>query len=107
MLAAELHLVGGTYAERCKTRLYWPVSIGVTGWPYPFLKSCGSGAWVYRHMISEQLCLHLHPSNCKNVMLEVMNVDVFCLTICDIVVGKKKKRRPPINPHVHVTLATS
>ena len=26
---------GGTYAERCKTRLYWPVSIGVTAWQHP------------------------------------------------------------------------
>ena len=28
---------GGTYAERCKTRLYWPVSIGVTAWQHPQL----------------------------------------------------------------------
>ena len=28
----ELNLVGGTYAERCNTRLYWPVSMGVTAW---------------------------------------------------------------------------
>ena len=27
LLAVELNLVGGTYAEICKTRLYWPVSI--------------------------------------------------------------------------------
>ena len=35
LLAVELNLVGGTYAERCKTRLYWPVSIGVTAWKHP------------------------------------------------------------------------
>ena len=27
--------MGGTYTERCKTRLYWPVSIGVTAWQHP------------------------------------------------------------------------
>ena len=32
LLAVELNLVGGTYAERCKTRLYWPVLIGGTAW---------------------------------------------------------------------------
>lgn len=48
---------------------------------------------MYRHMISEQVCLHLCPSNSKNVMLEVMHVDCFCLTICDIVMGKKKKKK--------------
>ena len=37
LLAVELNLVGGTYAERCKTRLYWPVSIGVTAWQHPQL----------------------------------------------------------------------
>ena len=37
LLADELNLVGGTYAERCKTRLYWPVSIGVTAWQHPQL----------------------------------------------------------------------
>ena len=35
LLAVELNLMGGTYAERCKTRLYWPVSIGVTAWQHP------------------------------------------------------------------------
>ena len=33
----ELHLVGGTYAERCKTRFYW--LIVVTAWQYLLLKS--------------------------------------------------------------------
>ena len=37
LLAVELNLMGGTYAERCKTRLYWPVSIGVTAWQHPQL----------------------------------------------------------------------
>lgn len=38
LLDVEQHLVGGTYTERCKTRLYWPVSTGVTAWQYPLLK---------------------------------------------------------------------
>ena len=37
LLAVELNVVGGTYNERCKTRLYWPVSNGVTAWQHPQL----------------------------------------------------------------------
>ena len=40
-LRIELNLVGGTYAERCKTCPYWPVSIGVTAWQHPQLVTRG------------------------------------------------------------------
>ena len=46
-LRIELNLVGGTYAERCKTRPYWPVSIGVTAWQHPQLVTRGCFVQVH------------------------------------------------------------
>ena len=53
--AVELNLVGGTYAERCKTRLYWPVSIGVTAWQHPRLVT-REGVRGTRELRTENQC---------------------------------------------------
>lgn len=89
--------MGGTYAERYKTRLYWPVSIGVTAWQHLQLgNERGSfevhgedraGAEKTEHQCAGMFTHNFRLSNSKNVMFELVHVDCFCLTICDVVMG--------------------
>ena len=93
LLAIELNLVGRTYAERCKTRLYWPVSIGVTACQHPQLVNeresfevhgeDRAGAEKTENKCAGMFTHNFRLSNARTLCLNWC----FCLMICDVVIG--------------------